>query len=152
MTSLVGRLRRSIVTGGFAVLALGGMVTAATSSSASTSHAVVASAATSGGVTPVPRSARGCNNYIGIFLGTPSNGHAIIQGYICDTIVCRPTGTFHGHFEVTGPNGYVRNSPTESFPDGDGFQWTIPATVGKWCITGWASPGGKAGRACENIE
>ena len=89
-----------------------------------------------------------------IRLDNPSGGKVEIQAWAYET-------TFYGHFELTGPNGLVSNSATETWQSGGGSNekdratWHVSATVGTYCMTGWEPSGStyiKLGTTCRNVE
>lgn len=92
-----------------------------------------------------PFTASGCAGDTCMFLSTPSGGHVRIQAW--------PENSpgWHGHFHLTGPNGYSKNSPATTYSPSHRYTFkTVPATVGKWCVTGWSGTINE-GEPCENI-
>lgn len=91
--------------------------------------------------------AQGCNGDVCMFLSTPSAGKVYVQAWAYNQ-------TFTGHFQLTGPNGLSRNSTVGEWIGGKVNYYTfsnIPATVGKYCVTGWTTKLQNIGRPCESI-
>jgi hypothetical protein len=137
--------RAAALAGGTAALGVGAL--AATPASAAQTP-LAASAGTAARVV-TPFAAQGCSGDACIHLTTPQGGRVTVRGRARNQ-------TFYGHFEMTGPNGLVRNSPnTWNFAGGNGHSWTVPAVVGQYCITAWEYYGHhyfNLGRACKNVK
>jgi hypothetical protein len=111
-----------------------------------------ASAATAPAASVRPLASSGCAGDACISLTTPSGGKVSVHAWAYDA-------EFYGHFEVTGPDGLLKNSPTSGaqwfYAGGSGPTWSVNAVVGQYCVTAWKYYGGQTtslGRACENVE
>jgi hypothetical protein len=135
MSSTSLRRRAAVAVAGTAMLGLGTLA-AASPASASAPQTVK------------PLASSGCNGDVCISLSTPSGGKVSVHGWAYNT-------NFYGHFELTGPNGLVKNSTQKwYYAGGAGPTWSVAAVVGQYCMTGWEYYGGhyyNIGRPCENV-
>jgi hypothetical protein len=105
-----------------------------------------------------PLQAEGCTGDSCINLGDPwADGVVQVRG-------CAWKTGFWGHIEITGPNGFLRNSVTEQYNStvhyctgGDhAYIVDAPGAKGEYCVTGWRDYGGghyqNLGAACEWVE
>jgi hypothetical protein len=130
--------RRAALAGLAAALSLGGLAAAAAPASAATASAAV-----------IPDAAQGCTGDSCIRVNTPSGGSVLIQGWAYDT-------TFYGHFELTGPHGFLANSGTKIWTaGGNRASFNESAVVGQYCMIAWEYAGSKGyidlGKACRSI-
>lgn len=110
-----------------------------------------ASAATTPAASVRPLASSGCAGDACISLTTPSGGKVSVHAWAYDS-------KFYGHFELTGPDGLLKNYPTSGnewfYAGGSGPTWSVNAVVGQYCVTAWQDYGGytSLGKACENVE
>jgi len=93
----------------------------------------------------IPLSSQGCGGNTCIKLSNPSGGNVTIEGW------AHSTG-FYGYFHLSGPDGLSENSGSASWTAGGaGAYFTVPATVGQYCMTGHSGSINE-GTACESVE
>lgn len=94
--------------------------------------------------------ASGCSYYENVCIAAfGSAGQDVtIEGYA-------EVNPFHGHFEVSGPNGYFDAHPNDYWDadPGDHDTFTVPAAAtGNYCIAGYDDQGNYQGAACETVN